>query len=176
MVREWNMTLRHGRYGNGYQVAIPAEFATSQDIAARDEMMVWCDGTGISVQKRTTQIIPKYSKRHPVGQKIFVKSVQPSGKTLVLTLPIKAVRLMGLEGVEKVTIRDMEDRMHILPAAGLPDPASVVSTPGSSSEQQPQNAQSRVSAHGFEPFVLRAKPLYKVSETLNLSDYLASGS
>ena len=93
------MTLRSG--GNGYQVAIPTELAEEHDIAIRDDMKVWCNGTSIEIKKHAGQSIPKHTKKTPIESTIFVKTIQPSGKSLVLTLPKQIVKHMGLEGGEE---------------------------------------------------------------------------
>ena len=172
MPREWIVTLRSG--GNGYQVAIPTELAEEHDIAIRDDMKVWCNGTSIEIKKHAGQSIPKHTKKAPIESTIFVKTIQPSGKSLVLTLPKQIVKHMGLEGVKKVSIRATDGYIRIGPVARLPDPASVMHAPKSAPESAPDGEQADNPARNVEPFVLKDKPIHNILERLELKDYLAS--
>ena len=172
MSRDWTVTLRSGR--NGYQVAIPMELAEEHDIAIRDDILVWCNGTSIEIKKHTGQSIPKHTKKTPIEDRIFVKAIQPSGKSSVLTLPKPLVNHMKLEGVEKVSIHATDEYIRIGPVARLPDPTSVMHSPKSAPESASNDRQTSGSARNVEPFVLRNKPIYNILEKLELGDYLAS--
>ena len=173
MPKEWIVTLRSGR--NGCQVAIPTELAEEHDIAICDNMMVWCNGTSIEIKKHTGQPIQEYTKKTPIESIIFVKTIQPSGKSPVLTLPKPIVERMGLEGVERVSMRTTTDGcMRIGPVAGLPDPASVMHAPKPTPESVSNGGQADNSAPNVEPFVLKDKPIYNILKKLKLEDYLTS--
>ena len=173
MPREWILTLRSS--SNGYQVVIPIELAEEHDITIRDNMMVWCNGTSIEIKKHTGQSIPEHTKKTPIESIIFVKTIQPSGKSPVLTLPKPIVEHMGLEGVEKVSMRTTADGcIRIGPVARLPDPASVMHAPKSTPESVSNGGQTDNPAPKVEPFVLKDKPIYNILEKLELEDYLTS--
>ena len=173
MPKEWNMKLRHSAHGNGHQITIPAELAQRQNIAAGNNMLVWCDGIGVNAQK-ADQDIPEYPRNRPVDQRVFAKRVQNSGTTLVLTLPAKIVKFMELEMQKNVTVQDMQDYFRIEPAGDLTDPASVMGMPATTSKPASGNTQKRASACDAAPFVGRPHPIYRVAKTLHLEDLLGA--
>ena len=169
---DWIVKLRSGN--NGYQVMIPIDLAEKYDMAVRDDVLVWCDGTGIDIRKHTDQSIPEYPENTPVESTIFVKTIQPSGKSPVLTLPRQIVKRMGLEEVEKVSMREEDGYMRIESVATFPDPASVMRAPKSTPESASDGRQAGNPARSVGPFVIKDKPIYNILEKLELEDYLAS--